>query len=247
MIYGPTALVRGRRGCGHPAHPGDRRAARRRRRDGRARGIRPRRRRALRQHPRGLGGRPHRRAVHDGGSRACCVSSAPSPARSCDHPPADRGIRLHHGFLRRGVRPRPSLLHDDARAAAFPGAGAVAARRHLPARYVRRPVHRRGPARPVQRRARGMWFFGGCLVATILLVLLGPDPRGARPCEHAAVRHGSDPAAGGRVRDDVAAPRGAVARRPRCRVAVGRAFGATGRAAAVGCVDRARRGARSRS
>ena len=66
-----------------------------------------------------------------------------------------RGIRLPHRLLRRRLRPRTALVHDDARAAGLPRASAVAARRHVPARHVRRTVRRGRPARAVRRRARG--------------------------------------------------------------------------------------------
>ena len=65
-----------------------------------------------------------------------------------------RGIRLPHRILRRGLRPRAPLVHDDARAARVPRTRAVAAGRHVPPRHVRRTVRRRGAARALRRRAR---------------------------------------------------------------------------------------------
>ena len=168
-----------------------------------------------------------------------------------------RGIRLPHRLLRRGLRPRAPLVHDDARAARLPRAGAVAARRHVPARHVHRPVRRgRACSRSSATSTRRSGSSAACLVATVLLVLLGPDPEkqlaDAAPDasasrdrrRHRRGRHRLDPdrrAASGVLPHDVAVPAGAVAARPGRGIPLRRPLRAPGRAAAVGRVDRPRR------
>ena len=99
-----------------------------------------------------------------------------------------------------------------------------------------------------------VWFFGACLLATIRPARIRPRSGGCRagPARHAFVRrlearrrhrracHGVDPRARtrGRVPDDVAFPRRAVAARARGGIPVGGPLGAASGAAAVGCVDR---------
>ena len=109
----------------------------------------------------------------------------------------------------RRVRARPAGVHDDVRAGAVPGAGAVLARRDVPRRLVRRPVPRRGVIELTGTTQIGVL---GARVAApasavILLVAAGSGAR----CS------GRPPST--RTADGDGAQRGRGARRPRSRAA----------------------------
>jgi hypothetical protein len=80
------------------------------------------------------------------------------------------------GFCAAGFGLARHSFMTTPRAVELPCARPVAAGRHLPARHVHRPVRRGRLLAIFGDEHAAIWFFGGCLIATVLLVLLGPDP-----------------------------------------------------------------------
>ena len=133
-----------------------------------------------RQPPERLGGRAHRRTLDDGPRRTHRPRrSARGDLRAEPRHPV--GLRLRNRPVRRRVRTRPACVHDQRvpivyRARALSMLGGV-----FRLGMFLGPFVAAGLLAATGELLAAAWFFLACLVALILLVLFGRDPRMSSP------------------------------------------------------------------